>query len=224
MSKGIFITGTGTDIGKTYVTALLVKKMRQAGYDNGYYKAAISGADTVSASDAGYVNKAAGINEAEDMILSYLYKEAVSPHLAARINNRPICRDKILADYAHVCARYPYVTVEGSGGIICPIRHDEQDHYLLEDVINWLHLPVLIISRSGLGSINEAVLTAFYLKQKGFRTKGLILNHYQGGLMEEDNRRMIEELTGLKVWAVVRDGDQELDLDAAQLKALYEEI
>jgi dethiobiotin synthetase len=224
MSKGIFITGTGTDIGKTYVTALLVKKMRQAGYDNGYYKAAISGAATVAASDAGYVNKIAGINEAEDLILSYLYQEAVSPHLAARINNRPICREKILADYAHVCALYPYVTVEGSGGIICPIRHDEKDHYLLEDVINWLHLPVLIISRSGLGSINEAVLTAFYLKQKGFRTKGLILNHYQGGLMEEDNRRMIEELTGLKVWALVRDGDQELDLDVDQLKALYEEI
>ena len=53
MSKGLFITGTGTDIGKTYVTALLIKTLRQHGYDIGYYKAAISGAPTVAASDAG---------------------------------------------------------------------------------------------------------------------------------------------------------------------------
>lgn len=85
MSKGLFITGTDTDIGKTYVTALLVKTMRQNGYDTGYYKAAISGAPTVAASDAGFVNEFAGIHEPEDMLLSYLYQHAVSPHLAARL-------------------------------------------------------------------------------------------------------------------------------------------
>lgn len=83
MSKGLFITGTGTDIGKTYVTALLIKTLRQHGYDIGYYKAAISGALTVAASDAGYVNATAGIGEAPDLLLSYLYDHAVSPHLAA---------------------------------------------------------------------------------------------------------------------------------------------
>ena len=62
MSKGLFITGTDTDIGKTYVTALLVKTMRQNGYDTGYYKAAVSGAPTVAASDAGFVNEFAGIH------------------------------------------------------------------------------------------------------------------------------------------------------------------
>ena len=70
MSKGLFITGTGTDIGKTYVTALLIKTLRQHGYDIGYYKAAISGAPTVAASDAGYVNATAGIGEAPDLLLS----------------------------------------------------------------------------------------------------------------------------------------------------------
>lgn len=60
MGKGIFITGTDTDIGKTYVTALLVKTLREAGYDAGYYKAAISGADSVAESDAGFVNRFCG--------------------------------------------------------------------------------------------------------------------------------------------------------------------
>lgn len=90
MSKGLFITGTGTDIGKTYVTALLIKTLRQHGYDVGYYKAAISGAPTVAASDAGYVNEIAGIGESPDLLLSYLYDHAVSPHLAARWEEKPI--------------------------------------------------------------------------------------------------------------------------------------
>ncbi|MGN0684289.1 MAG: ATP-dependent dethiobiotin synthetase BioD, partial [Oscillospiraceae bacterium] len=63
MSKGLFITATGTDIGKTYVTALIVKKLRDAGLNAGYYKAAISGAESVSESDAGYVNRIANIGE-----------------------------------------------------------------------------------------------------------------------------------------------------------------
>ena len=84
MSKGLFITGTGTDIGKTYVTALLVKTLRQQGHDVGYYKAAISGAPTVADSDAGFVNKTAAIGEDPELLLSYLYSHAVSPHLAAR--------------------------------------------------------------------------------------------------------------------------------------------
>ena len=102
MSKGLFITGTDTDIGKTYVTALLVKTMRQNGYDTGYYKAAVSGAPTVAASDAGFVNEFAGIHEPEDMLLSYLYQHAVSPHLAARLEGHPLEKDVILAAWKRV--------------------------------------------------------------------------------------------------------------------------
>ena len=68
MSKGIFVTGTGTDVGKTYVTALLAKKMREYGYDVGYYKAALSGANSIAESDAGYVNSIAQINQEESNI------------------------------------------------------------------------------------------------------------------------------------------------------------
>ena len=125
MSKGLFITGTGTDIGKTYVTALLVKTLRQHGYDVGYYKAAISGATTVDDSDAGFVNKTADIGEDSELLLSYLYSHAVSPHLAARWEGPPIEKEVILRGWQKVTARYPYVTVEGSCGIICPLRDDE---------------------------------------------------------------------------------------------------
>lgn len=222
MGKGLFITGTDTDVGKTYVTALLVKTLRQAGFDVGYYKAAISGAPTVAESDAGFVNRFAGINEPEDMILSYLYQNAVSPHLAARIEGNPVEKEVILKAWERVTKAYPYVTMEGSGGIMCPIRHDEKAVYYLEDIIQWLHLPVLVVANAGLGTINHVVTTCEYIKNRHIPVKGILLNHWKGGIMEEDNVKMIEEITGVKVLAKIRDGDSLLDIDAGEIISLYE--
>lgn len=222
MGKGLFITGTDTDVGKTYVTALLVKTLRKAGFDVGYYKAAISGAPTVAESDAGFVNRFAGINEPEDMILSYLYQNAVSPHLAARIEGNPVEKEVILKAWERVTKAYPYVTMEGSGGIMCPIRHDEKAVYYLEDIIRWLHLPVLVVANAGLGTINHVVTTCEYIKNRHIPVKGILLNHWKGGIMEEDNVKMIEEITGVKVLAKIRDGDSLLDVDAEKIISLYE--
>lgn len=222
MGKGLFITGTDTDVGKTYVTALLVKTLRKAGFDVGYYKAAISGAPTVAESDAGFVNRFAGINEPEDMILSYLYQNAVSPHLAARIEENPVEKEVILKAWERVTKAYPYVTMEGSGGIMCPIRHDEKAVYYLEDIIRWLHLPVLVVANAGLGTINHVVTTCEYIKNRHIPVKGILLNHWKGGIMEEDNVKMIEEITGVKVLAKIRDGDSLLDIDAGEIISLYE--
>lgn len=222
MGKGLFITGTDTDVGKTYVTALLVKTLRKAGFDVGYYKAAISGAPTVAESDAGFVNRFAGINEPEDMILSYLYQNAVSPHLAARIEGNPVEKEVILKAWERVTKAYPYVTMEGSGGIMCPIRHDEKAVYYLEDIIQWLHLPVLVVANAGLGTINHVVTTCEYIKNRHIPVKGILLNHWKGGIMEEDNVKMIEEITGVKVVAKIRDGDSLLDIDAREIISLYE--
>lgn len=222
MGKGLFITGTDTDVGKTYVTALLVKTLRKAGFDVGYYKAAISGAPTVAESDAGFVNRFAGINEPEDMILSYLYQNAVSPHLAARIEGNPVEKEVILKAWERVTKAYPYVTMEGSGGIMCPIRHDEKAVYYLEDIIQWLHLPVLVVANAGLGTINHVVTTCEYIKNRHIPVKGILLNHWTGGIMEEDNVKMIEEITGVKVLAKIRDGDSLLDVDAEKIISLYE--
>ena len=222
MGKGLFITGTDTDVGKTYVTALLVKTLRKAGFDVGYYKAAISGAPTVAESDAGFVNRFAGINEPEDMILSYLYQNAVSPHLAARIEGNPVEKEVILKAWERVTKAYPYVTMEGSGGIMCPIRHDEKAVYYLEDIIQWLHLPVLVVANAGLGTINHVVTTCEYIKNRHILVKGILLNHWKGGIMEEDNVKIIEEITGVKVLAKIRDGDSLLDIDAEEIISLYE--
>ena len=177
MSKGLFITGTDTDIGKTYVTALIVKTLRKSGYDAGYYKAAISGAPTVAASDAGFVNKFADINEPEDMILSYLYQHAVSPHLAAQMEGNPVELPVVEKAWKRVTEKFPYVVMEGSGGIACSIRRDEKAKIDLTDIIRMLKLPVLVIADAGLGTINHVVTTIEYTRARGIPVKGVILNN-----------------------------------------------
>ncbi|MBR5648103.1 dethiobiotin synthase [Pseudobutyrivibrio sp.] len=200
--KGVFITGTGTDIGKTYVTALMAKYYKEQGIDVAYYKAAISGADTIPESDAGYVKRIAGLEQPDDSMVSYLFREAVSPHLAAKINNRPIELDKIVADYKAVRDSHEFTVVEGSGGIVCPIRYDEEK-ILLPDIVKALRLSVIIVADAGLGTIHNVVTTAAYIKNLGIEIEGVLLNNYIGDLMQKDNYYMIEELTGLKVIATV---------------------
>lgn len=222
MGKGLFVTGTGTDVGKTYVTALIVKKLQDAGYSSGYYKAALSGAQRIVDSDAEYVRKISGISQQEETMVSYLYQNAVSPHLAARLEGNPVTLSKIRQDYDRVCEKYDYVTVEGSGGIVCPLRWDKEEHILLEDVVKELELNALIVADAGLGTIHAAVTTAEYMKNRGISVKGIILNHYAGGEMQKDNQRMIEELAGIPVAACVGEKDTELAMDAEVLAGFYE--
>ena len=208
--KGIFITGTGTDIGKTYVTALLAKYYKEHGIDVAYYKAAISGADTIRESDAGYVKKVAGLDQQDESMVSYLYSEAVSPHLAAKINERPIEMEKVISDYHAVRDSHGFTVVEGSGGIVCPIRYDDKTKILLPDVVKALGLSVIIVADAGLGTIHNVVTTVAYIRSLEIEIEGIILNNYTGDFMQKDNYYMIEELSKIHVLAVVAPDSRDL--------------
>ena len=216
MNKGYFVTATGTDVGKTFVTALLVKKWRDSGIDAGYYKAALSGAEFRDgkwvAGDADYVKRIANLPDTQEQLVSYVYKEAVSPHLAARKEGNPVALTKVKADFEAACARHEFIFAEGSGGIICPIRYDDQKIFL-EDIIKTVNLPILVVTTAALGSINACVLTVEYARSRGLDIRGLIVNRYgsSGNLeMEDDNIRMMQDLTGLEILAKVKDGDTDL--------------
>ena len=226
MGKALFVTGTGTDIGKTYVTGLIVKCLRDAGLSAGYYKAALSGAEvaadgTLLPGDALHVARVAGL-DAADVTVSYVYRDAVSPHLAAQIEHRPMDFAKVAEDYRRAKERTDYLTVEGSGGIICPLRWDGDEHVVLDDLAVRLGLSALVVADAGLGTINAAVLTAEHLRARGIPLRGFIFNNWQGGLMQEDNVRMVEEITGARVLARVPHGAPELPMRADALAALYE--
>lgn len=104
MSKNLFITGTGTGIGKTYVTGLIVKKLQDNTVNSAYYKAAMSGNDrradgVLIPGDALHVKTVSGIKQPLEEMCPYLYETAVSPHLAARIEGRPIEMDHLLRTF-----------------------------------------------------------------------------------------------------------------------------
>ena len=229
MSKGLFITGTGTDLGKTYIAGLIVKKLADAKQSAAYYKAAMSGNDrradgSLIPGDALFVQKTAGISQPLEEMCPYVYEHAYSPHLASRIEGHPVQMDVVKAGYYKVCSAYDFVTMEGSGGILCPICFDEAK-IQLEDVIRELHLPSILIADAGLGTINSVVLTVEYMKAKNLPVKGIIYNHYHGNdVMEDNNIFMCEYMTGLPTLAKVKDGDTELAMDVQDLMALYEEV
>lgn len=229
MSKGLFITGTGTDLGKTYIAGLIVKKLADAKQSAAYYKAAMSGNDrradgSLIPGDALFVQKTAGISQPLEEMCPYVYEHAYSPHLASRIEGHPVQMDVVKAGYYKVCSAYDFVTMEGSGGILCPICFDEAK-IQLEDVIRELNLASILIADAGLGTINSVVLTVEYMKAKNLPVKGIIYNHYHGNdVMEDDNLFMCEYMTGLPTLAKVKDGDTELAMDVEDLMALYEEV
>lgn len=228
MSKNLFVTGTGTDVGKTYVAGLIVKKLREGGRSAAYYKAAMSGNDrrpdgSLIPRDALQVKTMSGIEQPLEEMCPYIYETAVSPHLAAKFEGNPVEMDRVLKNFDQVCGKYAYVTAEGSGGILCPLRFDEQK-IQLEDFIKARSLACLIIADAGLGTINAVVLTTEYMKARGIPVKGIIFNHYEpGNPLHEDNKRMCEIMTDLNVVACVKDGDTDLEIPFEVLEGLYQE-
>ena len=227
MSRALFVTATGTDAGKTYVTALIVKRLREAGINAGYYKAALSGAEErggkLVPGDADFVARTSGMTETPESLVSYVYKNPLSPHLAAQIEGNPPELDAIKRDFARALKKYDYLCVEGCGGIVCPIRWDERT-IMLEDIIKACGLAVVIVAPSGLGSINSAVLTAEHARAAGIEVRGIIMNGYdETQLMHRDNKYMIERLAGVQVAACVKHDDPAPDVSVEELCGLFKE-
>ena len=229
MSKAVFLTGTGTDIGKTYIAGLIVKKLAEAGKNPAYYKAAMSGNDrredgSLIPGDALFVQKTSGISQSLEEMCPYVYENAWSPHLASRVEGNPVDLDVVRKGFLETADKYDFITMEGSGGILCPLCFDER-RIQLEDVIREFELSSILVADAGLGTINSVVLTAEYMKARSLPIRGIIFNHYHpGNIMEDDNIFMCEHMTGLPVIAKVQDDATELETDADMLAALYDEV
>ena len=229
MSKAVFLTGTGTDIGKTYIAGLIIKKLAEAGKNPAYYKAAMSGNDrredgSLIPGDALFVQKTSGISQSLEEMCPYVYENAWSPHLASRVEGNPVDLEVVRKGFLETADKYDFITMEGSGGILCPLCFDER-RIQLEDVIREFELSSILVADAGLGTINSVVLTAEYMKAHSLPIRGIIFNHYHpGNIMEDDNIFMCEHMTGLPVIAKVQDDATELETDADVLSALYDEV
>lgn len=204
MSKGIFVIGTDTDVGKTFVTAGITYVLRKNGLNACSYKAVQSGGVyegiNLVSEDAQFVKNITSINEAYEVMNSYCLKTAVSPHIAAEIENVKIDKKIILEGYKKLEEKYDFIIAEGSGGAVVPLI---RNNYYMYDLIKDLHIPVVIVARAGVGTINHTVLTVEFLRNKGIDIKGVIINGYEGNFYEDDNMRVIKDITGLEIISVI---------------------
>lgn len=212
MAKGVFIVGTDTDVGKTIVTAGLMHVLRKNGYNATYFKAALSGALEIGGKlipgDTKLVSEVSNLEEAYENITPFVYKAAVSPHLAAKIENNPINLNIVKEKYNYLKEKYDFIIAEGSGGIVCPLIDDETGVYTLENLIKDLGMEVIIVARAGLGTINHTVLTVRYIQGLGIKIKGIIINNYEEMLLCDDNVRIIEKLTKVPIIGKLRTIDK----------------
>lgn len=221
MKKGIFVIGTGTDVGKTYISGLIAKKLKQSGIDVGYFKAAVSGneydGDRLIPGDALWVKEAGELSQPLEEMVPYVYEHAYSPHLAAQIEGQAICMDVVMDCFEKCKKNHEFVLAEGSGGILCPLRFDEEEIWL-EDVVKATGFDTILVADAGLGTINNVLLTHSYMQQKGIKIAGIILNHFEkDNVMHEDNKKKIECKTKLPILACVSAKDVDINLDLLKI-------
>ncbi|MDQ6419611.1 dethiobiotin synthase [Paenibacillus sp. LHD-117] len=197
--RGLFVTGTDTGVGKTVITAAIAAALRSDGMNAGVWKPVQSGALLGSGNtDAEVVARMAGLEEKPERIASFTFEPPLTPMLAARHSGVSLRLEDILAAGETLAARYDALVIEGAGGVAVPLTDDA----LVVDLITELRVPVLIVARSGLGTVNHTLLTAALLRQRHIPIAGVVMNDY---MSEPDdpsvatNAELIEQYGGLQV-------------------------
>jgi dethiobiotin synthetase len=175
----MFITGTDTDVGKTYVAALIAKSLRAAGHRVGVYKPAASGCrrqgKELISDDAISLWQAAGQPGTLDRVCPQCFEAPLAPHLAARAEGREIDRTLLRDGLKYWRERSDIVLVEGAGGLLSPISDDETFADLARD----FGFPLIIVAKNALGTINHTLLTLHAARtlHGGLLVAGIVLNH-----------------------------------------------
>lgn len=197
---GIFVTGTDTGVGKTYIACVLAGLLHQRGVDVGVMKPAETGvADGESyPEDAARLAAASGVTDSLDLVCPYRLREPLAPAVAAELEGRRIRIEEIRRSYAELASRHELVIVEGAGGLAVPFDGKLDMAGLARE----LGLPLLVVARAGLGTINHSVLTLEYARQLELETLGIVLNlcAEPPGLAERTNPKTAANITGLPVY------------------------
>jgi dethiobiotin synthetase len=206
-AKGFFITGTDTGVGKTVVAAGLVAALRSQGYNVGVMKPIATGGvfrrPNLVSPDAEFLAHVADAPEPLHIINPVVLAEPLAPSVAARRAKVTIDLDLVRRSFAEIAAAHDLVIVEGIGGLLVPIVSRT---YRVADLAAEFGLPLVIVVRPDLGTINHTLLTVEVARARGLKIAGLIINNYDGDsadLAVETNPAELARETGLRVLAIV---------------------
>ena len=196
--KSLFITGTDTDVGKTYITAGLAVALRKMDVDVGVMKPFAAG----SAQKKGYksedieiLSRAAQVNDPENLVNPQFFSIPASRYTACKkLKTKPKV-STILSSFKKLSKLHDMLLVEGMGGIMTPILKN----YYITNLIKEMKIPTVIVTRSKIGTVNHTLMTVKMCEKYKIPIKGIIINNFNKGYPIKDLTRDLENLTGVHV-------------------------
>ncbi|WP_077706515.1 dethiobiotin synthase [Virgibacillus dokdonensis] len=199
--KGIFITGTDTDVGKTVIASGIAATLKEKKLDVGVFKPLLSGISRNHAnSDTSLLKHMSQTSLTHAEITPYEFSQPLAPSVAAQLEDKEICMQAVLDHWKKIKDRHDFFIVEGAGGISVPLGKD----FLVSDLAIALKLPILIVARPNLGTVNHTYLTVYYAKQVGIPIVGIVINgkSNQPNIDEITNPKLMEDMCGVPVLGV----------------------
>jgi dethiobiotin synthetase len=205
-TPGVFVTGTGTEVGKTVVAAVIANTLRASGRRVAVFKPAVTGLDQGGEPDHELLRRAAGSTQSDDQIAPYRFGPPASPHLAAVLAGEAIDPARLLGVASRAAAGADALVCEGVGGLLVPLTAG----YLVRDLVRELSLPLVVAAAPGLGTINHTLLTLEAARAVGLEIAAVVLTPWPAdpGPVEHSNRETIAALGDVPVETL-----ENLDLD-----------
>ena len=195
--KGFFITGTDTGVGKTIIAGAMIKILCFLGFKTSGMKPVESGCvredGVLIPSDGMYLRQIAQMQEPVTEVTPCCFESPLAPLPASELENAYVSVTKIMKAYYSLHANYNAVIVEGVGGLMVPLKKD----YFVVDLAREIGLPLIVVAKPGLGSINHTMLTVNYALKEGLIVAGIIINYShppENSLAEETNPRLLKQI------------------------------
>ena len=196
-AAGVFVTGTGTEVGKTVAAAVLARSLAAAGSKVAVFKPAVTGLDEAGEADHELLRRAAGSDQRLEQISPYRYGPPASPHLAAALAGEEIDPERLREAAREAAAGADSLVCEGVGGLLVPLSRE----YLVRDLAVDLGYPLVVVASPGLGTINHTLLTIESARRAGLGVATVVLTPWpdEPSEVERSNRETIASLGKVEV-------------------------
>ena len=197
MTDGLFVTGTGTEVGKTVVAAVIARTLAAEGKRVAVFKPAVTGLDEGVETDHALLRRASGSGQSDEEIAPYRYGPPASPHLAAELAGEEIDPERLRQAARAAAEGADAIVCEGVGGLLVPLSPS----YLVRDLAADLGYPLVVVASPGLGTINHTLLTLEAARAAGLEVTAVVLTPYPGQPteIEASNRQTIARLGDVEV-------------------------
>ncbi|WP_227935310.1 dethiobiotin synthase [Alkalihalobacillus deserti] len=228
--RGFFVTGTDTGVGKTVISGGIAGVLKDEGMDVGVFKPMLSGMKRDDPeSDSYWLKKLSKTSLTLEEITPFQFDEPLAPGVAQELEEKHIGLEDIVKHWNVIREKHEFFIVEGAGGISVPLGKG----FLVSDVIKALNLPIIIVARPNLGTINHTFLTVEYARKLGITVSGIIINGMSEtpDLAEQTSPKVMEEMCAVpilgitpKIKEVTVESSKRLIKDHLDLNRFYKKM